>query len=130
MQGRTGAGWCLFCGGTCLVLCAACTGTISDPNSTGGRSGVGGAPPGAGGSQPSGPLSSTGGALPTMRRLTATEYNNTVADLLGDITRPADGFDPDGSVHGFSNQIATLDVSATRAQQYMSAAEGLAAKVD
>src|SRR4051794_31215231 len=36
-----------------------------------------------------------------LRRLTNEEYNNTVRDLLGDTSRPADAFAPDEAVGGF-----------------------------
>src|SRR3984957_10599432 len=39
-----------------------------------------------------------------LRRLTNSQYNNTVRDLLGDQTAPADQFPPEGFVGGFKNQ--------------------------
>lgn len=108
----------------------ACTAEISG----------GGGPPGspAAGAPAGDPLTSAGGsasvmsvgALPNMRRLTAREYNNTVRDLLGDESSPADAFDPDGTVAGFDNQVALLSVSTSRARQYWRAAEQLAHSAD
>ena len=40
------------------------------------------------------PLLGSGPQTP-VRRLTHNQYNNTVRDLLGDFTRPADQFPPD-----------------------------------
>src|SRR5262245_6247010 len=39
--------------------------------------------------------------LHSMRRLTHSQYNKTVRDLLGDQTEPADQFPPEDFVHGF-----------------------------
>jgi len=61
-----------------------------------------------------------------MRRLTRREYNNTIEDLLGDTSRPADAFDPDPTAAGFDNQVSLLTVSTSRARQYFLAAERLA----
>src|SRR5438132_9016157 len=41
---------------------------------------------------------------PTMRRLTHSQYNHTVRDLLGDQTNPANQFPPEDFVNGFQNQ--------------------------
>ena len=46
-----------------------------------------------------------------IRRLTRFEYNNTVRDLLGDTTEPANVLPPEEEVHGFDNQAAALTVS-------------------
>ncbi|HEU4406293.1 MAG TPA: DUF1592 domain-containing protein [Polyangiaceae bacterium] len=60
------------------------------------------------------------------RRLTRWEYNNTVRDLLGDGSRPADAFPADEEALGFSNNATALTTSSTLVQSYMLAAEGLA----
>jgi hypothetical protein len=39
-----------------------------------------------------------------LRRLTNSQYNNTVRDLLGDQTQPADQFPVEDFVRGFKNQ--------------------------
>ncbi len=62
-----------------------------------------------------------------IRRLTRVEYNNTVYQLLGDTSQPADAFPPDEEAAGFDNQAAALVVSPLLAEQYMKAAEQLAA---
>ncbi|MEM6989930.1 MAG: DUF1592 domain-containing protein, partial [Myxococcota bacterium] len=61
-----------------------------------------------------------------LRRLTRDEYNNVVADLLGDTTRPADAFAGDEAVGGFAaNSVAP--VSEGQATVFLDAAETLAA---
>ncbi len=49
---------------------------------------------------------SRGPATPgELRRLTLSQYNNSVRDLLGDFTRPADQFPPEDFLNGFTNQV-------------------------
>ncbi|MEX2264068.1 MAG: DUF1592 domain-containing protein [Bryobacteraceae bacterium] len=62
-----------------------------------------------------------------LRRLTHSQYNNTVRDLLGDFTRPADQFPPEDFLHGFTNQVEGQSVPPLLAEAYMVAAEKLAA---
>jgi hypothetical protein len=61
-----------------------------------------------------------------LRRLTHSQYNNTVRDLLGDQTRPADAFPQEDFVNGFKNQISAQDISPLLAEAYNAAAERLA----
>ena len=61
-----------------------------------------------------------------LRRLTHSQYNNTVRDLLGDQTQPADSFPQEDFTHGFKNQISAQDISPLLAEAYNSAAERLA----
>ena len=62
-----------------------------------------------------------------LRRLTNEEYDNTVADLLGDTTRPAASFPaPSTSTQGYDTYASGLGVSITHAQLFMTAAETLA----
>ena len=61
-----------------------------------------------------------------IRRLTRVEYNNTVYQLLGDTSSPADTFPHDEEAAGFDNQAAALVVSPLLAEHYMGAAEALA----
>lgn len=63
-----------------------------------------------------------------MRRLTHIEYDNTVADLLGDTTAPAKGFTADVAQDGFTNNAIALSVSPALAEQYQTAAEALSKK--
>jgi Protein of unknown function (DUF1592)/Protein of unknown function (DUF1588)/Protein of unknown function (DUF1587)/Protein of unknown function (DUF1595)/Protein of unknown function (DUF1585) len=62
----------------------------------------------------------------TVRRLTHSQYNNTVRDLLGDQSRPADGFPKEDFVHGFKNQLEAQGVPPLQAEAYSEAAERLA----
>lgn len=65
------------------------------------------------------------GAEP-LRRLTHSQYNNAVRDLLGDQTRPADNFPPEDFNNGFRNQVQTQSISPLLAEAYSVAAERLA----
>jgi hypothetical protein len=61
-----------------------------------------------------------------LRRLTHNQYNNTVADLLGDRTRPANRFPPEDFVHGFTNQADGQNISPLMAEDYARSAAKLA----
>ena len=61
-----------------------------------------------------------------LRRLTHSQYNNTVRDLLGDHSRPADRFPPEDFVNGFKNQLRTQGIPPLLAEAYGVAAEKLA----
>jgi hypothetical protein len=65
------------------------------------------------------------GASP-LRRLTAFEYDNTVADLLGDTSRPGRSFPAQGG-SGFDNNADVGGVTRLAAEKYMQAAEALSA---
>ncbi|MEM9453040.1 MAG: DUF1592 domain-containing protein [Myxococcota bacterium] len=60
-----------------------------------------------------------------LRRLTRSEYDNTVRDLLGDTTQPAhNNFSPDEAYGGFAaNAIAPI--SQTQLDEYAAAADSL-----
>ena len=62
----------------------------------------------------------------TARRLNRSEYNNTIRDLLGVDTRPADDFPQDDSGYGFDNIADVLSLSPVLMEKYMSAAERVA----
>lgn len=62
-----------------------------------------------------------------LRRLTHWEYDNTVRDLLGDDRRLAAAFATDSAATGFDNQANNLGVGPALAEEYMLAAETLAA---
>lgn len=87
-----------------VLALSGCTGEIGDP--------------------PTGPSEP---ALAPMRRLTRFEYDNAVRDLLGDTTHPARSFAPDTEVLGFDNQTAGASVGRVQVEQYLAAAEALAA---
>ena len=62
------------------------------------------------------------GPAPMVRRLTHSQYNNTVRDLLGDQTRPADSFPQEDFVNGFKNQVTSQDIPPLLAEAYHGAA--------
>lgn len=62
----------------------------------------------------------------TVRRLTHSQYNNTVRDLLGDQSQPANRFPKEDFIHGFKNQLEGQSVSPLQAEAYSDAAERLA----
>ena len=70
-----------------------------------------------------------GGKAPVvvLRRLTNSQYNNTIRDLLKDTSNPANDFPPEDFVNGFKNQYQALTVSPLLAEAYGNAAEKLAA---
>jgi Protein of unknown function (DUF1592)/Protein of unknown function (DUF1588)/Protein of unknown function (DUF1587)/Protein of unknown function (DUF1585)/Protein of unknown function (DUF1595) len=61
-------------------------------------------------------------------RLTRVEYANTVRDLLGVDFKASDEFPPDDTGYGFDNIGDVLTVSPALMQQYLSAAEKIAAR--
>lgn len=62
----------------------------------------------------------------TVRRLTHSQYNNTVRDLLGDLSQPANAFPKEDFIHGFKNQLEGQGISPLQAEAYGDAAERLA----
>jgi hypothetical protein len=68
------------------------------------------------------------GALPTvaLRRLTHSQYNNTIRDLLGDQSAPANQFPLEDFVNGFKNQYQAQNLSPLLVEAYSAAAERLA----
>jgi len=78
------------------------------------------------------PVSTCDTPLPSarrLRRLTSSEYNQTVVDLLGDSIEEVQ-FASDDVIMGFDNNAGALDVSALLADQYRTAAETLANQAD
>src|SRR5580692_10022037 len=74
-------------------------------------------------------LESEGGSAPQdaqLRRLTHSQYNHTVRDLLGDQTAPAMQFPPEDFVNGFLNQSRGQSLSPLLVEAYSNAAEKLA----
>jgi hypothetical protein len=61
-----------------------------------------------------------------LRRLTHSQYNNTVRDLVGDYSRPADRFPPEDFVSGFKNQTRTQSIPPVLEDAYSTAAERIA----
>jgi hypothetical protein len=116
-----------------LLALVACTGGIdaAGPGSSSGGapSGSGGGPSNAGTSAVSPSDCSAIHPGPTrVRRLNRFEYDNTVADLLGDTSRPARQFPTEERSHlGLDNDAGSLTVSPVLVEQYQLAAEKLAA---
>jgi hypothetical protein len=65
-------------------------------------------------------------AAPVLRRLTHSQYNNTVRDLLGELSEPANQFPPEDFVNGFKNQYEAQSLSPMLFEAYSAAAEKLA----
>ncbi len=61
-----------------------------------------------------------------LRRLTHRQYNNTVRDLLGDMTQPANRFPGEDFVNGYLNQAEAQSITPLLADAYGHAAERLA----
>lgn len=92
-----------------------------------------------GSGDPAGPVGPTGTTSPLcqgtglspgptyIRRLTKLEYSNTVRDLLGDTSGVADRFPAEEIRLGFDNNATALTVSPVLAEQYLLAAETIAA---
>jgi hypothetical protein len=122
---RRGAG--VLTGG--LLLLAACSGEIGTTDK--GISGTGttnrtGSLGGPGGVAGAADCSAHNPGPSFVRRLNRFEYNNTVRDLLGDDTSPADDFPAEERRMGFDNTAAALQISPVLAEQYMLSAEKLA----
>jgi hypothetical protein len=111
----------LCAGVAVLLLTFACDG--DDPEGDGdGKGGSAG-------------MSGSAGAPPTdpgrgaMHRLNSNEYNNTVGDVLGTATFPADANWRGGEIDGFDNIASQLGVDETQYERYLDAAETLANEV-
>ena len=98
-----------------IAALGACTGRISAPKDS---------PVGTTGSLCAGGPPSPGPSY--IRRVNRLEYNNTVRDLLGDTSAPADSFPAEEVSLGFDNNAQALSVSPVLAEQYLDAAESLA----
>jgi hypothetical protein len=69
-----------------------------------------------------------GGAGPKqlVRRLTHAQYDNTVRDLLGDYSKPAERFPPEDYIDGFKNQLTGQGMPPLLVETYSTSAERLA----
>jgi hypothetical protein len=66
-----------------------------------------------------------------IQRLTRRQYNNTIRDLLGVDTRPADAFPADGGGGaGFDNNASTLFVPPILMEKYLAAAAEVLTRAD
>lgn len=113
-----------------LGALAACTASIDAnkamPGAGGGGNTAGSANAGGG---PVTPGACTATVRAPMRRLTRFEYNNTVRDLLGDTSSPANAFPSEESGNGFGNDADAQNVVPALVEQYVNAAEKVAAAV-
>ncbi len=123
-----------------FALLGACAGTIEDGAVSDGRDTL---PPSQGaertrpGPEPAGqapvatprgpdvPLPGRAAGQASLHRLNRAEYNNTVRDLLGTETRPANNFAPDSSSFGFDHISSVQNTSILHAEQFLGAAERL-----
>lgn len=120
--------------GKFLLAALLASGTVAacfDPNNqlTPGAPAAG-TTPGTDGTNVTGPASPTNppgdvGNV-TIHRLNASEYDNTVRDLLGDTSHPAAAFPPDDGADSFTNNAAALTISPVLFERYEAAAESLA----
>jgi len=62
-----------------------------------------------------------------VRRLTHSQYNNAVRDLLGELSRPADTFAAEDFVNGFKNQSDGQGIPPLLMEAYSAAAEKVSA---
>src|SRR5947207_1352118 len=93
-------------GTAAIITAASCSGVVTTPGDH-----PGGTTPPDGTTSPlcQGATVSPGPSY--VRRLTRLEYNNTVRDLLGDTSNPADHFPAEERQLGFDNNAAALTVS-------------------
>jgi hypothetical protein len=126
-SGGSGGGSPSNTGGTFVATADAGIGSGGSAGggiAAGSGSGAAGSAGAIGAACPATTLSDPGPAI--SRRLTRTEYNNTVRDLLGDVTAPAQDFPIEELNLNFDNDPAVLTVSPVLAQAYMDGAEKLA----
>jgi hypothetical protein len=112
-----------------LLASASCTGRIGSVAAGGGDDTVGG-PAGPGGGTPDLTVAMISGEshpVAPLRRLSRVQYNNTVHDLLGDTSQPADMFQAEEVLGTYAGAAALARVSPIAADQYRTAAENLAA---
>jgi Protein of unknown function (DUF1592)/Protein of unknown function (DUF1588)/Protein of unknown function (DUF1587)/Protein of unknown function (DUF1595)/Protein of unknown function (DUF1585) len=107
---------------TAVYALSSCTGQISGGTLTGPSTPLGNDPPDG---KVSACASGAVYAHAPVRRLNRWEYNNAVADLLGDTSRPAADFGAEEEAHGFNNNAEALLMSSELAAKYLIAAEKL-----
>jgi hypothetical protein len=109
-----------------LITAVSCVGAIGDA-ATGSAVAAGDIDAATTDGAPTSPCAAPSPGPAPLRRLTQSEYNATVRDLLGNTTQPADTFPPDQKIGDFTNTAVALNVPPLLAQAYQSAAEQLAA---
>lgn len=119
----------------------AVAGMGAGAGATGGAAGLAGAPPVAGAG---GAIAGSGGSAGSVQagapnlepvipykaihRLSNTEYDNTVHDLVGTDARPGEAFVAE-EAHGFDNIATALSMSPRQVEDYFAAARTLSASV-
>jgi hypothetical protein len=118
----------LFLGPLLLAACQGTIGQIPDdvPPPAGSPPASGAGAPATPGVMPAAPPPPSRPRAP-LRRLSRQQYNNTVRDLLGDSSRPADQFVLDEQPGAFAGTEALAQPSPALVEQYRAAAERLAA---
>jgi hypothetical protein len=111
-----------------LLGSVACTG-VMDGGTLNGESGTPGGPGGPGAPGGGQQVVPTNPGRGEMHRLNSTEYNATVADVLGTTLQPAASSWRGGEVDGFDNIGSVLGVDDTQYELYVDAAEALATDV-
>jgi hypothetical protein len=118
------------------VACMNAPATIPPSATNVGSGGSGATSSGSAGMSTSGTGGSAGAPLmctspspgvAPIRLLTHLQYDNTVADLLGDTTRPSQQFPAENAVVGFTNNVAANQANPRLVEAYQTAAEALAA---
>ena len=72
------------------------------------------------------PEAAAADTAPLLRRLTHSQYNHTIRDLLGDESNPADQFPLEDFVNGFKGQYQAQSIGPLLEEAYSVAAEKLA----
>lgn len=125
-----------------MVIGVAGSGGPTGGGPLGGSAGAAGAAGGGGGAAgASGSAGNTAGMDPygnpltcvtpavgetPMKRITHSEYNNAVRDLLGNVSKPAGAFPPDTQIGLFDNTITAQTVSQLLGDSYLETAVSLA----
>jgi hypothetical protein len=107
--------WGMVGTATMVVVGVSCTGVVTNPGEPAGNQ--------------SALCQGTNPGPSFIRRVTRLEYNNTVRDLLGDNSGAGDSFPVEEKRLGFDNNAAALSVSPVLVEQYLLAAETVAAAV-
>ncbi len=110
-----------------LLGVTACTGVLDGGAGPDAKPGGVGGPGGV--NEPGAALAPTNPGRGEMHRLNTTEYNATVADVLGTKLAPANANWRGGEIEGFDNVASVLGVDQALYASYVDAAEALATDV-
>lgn len=101
-----------------------CNGEIGSPSPT--SEGSGARRDSAGSTPGTQEIPETDPGSVVMHRLNATEYNNTVRDLLNSSIRLPPGFPPDDTAYGFDNVAEALNLTDVHLGYYLATAKDIA----